>query len=1133
MQEIFSKPILFEDERLTKEKNYWSNKLKGRLTKSNFPYDYINKDRVCMETLDFILTDTLSGKLIKSCNKSDKNLYMLLFSGVILTLYKYTNNEEIILGTPIYKQEKEGEFLNKLLILKNNIASDSSFKEILLNVKKEIYESIANQNYPIRLFLEHSDIVLEDNISTIIQNIVILENIQSERYIQNVNTNIIFCFNRNDSNIECSIKYNSNLYKKDLINRIYEHLISIFNVVLNNPNILIRDIDIVSKNEKHKILNQFNSEYIDYPREKLLNELFEEQVENTPNNIALIYKNKRMSYKELNEKSNQLAKLLIEKGVKSDTIVGIITERSMEMIIGIMAILKAGGAYMPIDPMYPQSRMDYILKDSHTNIILTQEKFKKKLNFNGNNIIIDDISLYIGDVENIKNHAKSSNLAYIIYTSGTTGEPKSILTEHRNVISYITTFNNLFRLSYKDRTLQQTSFTFDGFVEETYSILTKGGTVVIPENDQIKDAEELRKLIVENEVTILSCSPLMLKQFNNLEPMKSVHTFLSSSDILKRKYYSNIIKYSNVFNMYGPSETTVCATWYKCNSNNGTNIPIGKPLKNYQIYILDSMQKLLPVGIEGELYISGEGVSRGYLNRKELTEEKFLDNPFLPEKKMYRTGDLGKWLSNGEIELVGRIDYQVKIRGFRVEIEEIENRLLNHDDIKECVVLAKECEDGNKYLSAYLSWKRELTVLQLREYLSKYLPDYMIPSLYIYVDQIPLTSNGKIDRRRLEQIKENVSLGSEYEEPRNDIEKKLVDIWRDTLKVEKIGINDNFFELGGHSLKAVLLTSKVFKELNVEISMVEIFKLPTIKIFAKYITGIKEKENKFKYDNVVLIKKGSDQARNLFLIHDVSGDIGQYVKFCSKLNANLNCWGISAESLENYTPQNITIETIAEKYLQIIKAIQPNGEYNIAGWSLGGVIAFEIVRQLEKNHEKINNLVLFDSYAPKRTLVNRYLSNRYLSNKFTIVTEKKYIKDFVADKQIKEKINKEPNIENIWLSVVKYFEKNNIDTNEIKKLMPTDIRGVIPVYKEINIAELIHHLNISRTLINAEKDYQPINKIKTQIYFFKASESEGLNPEIWNLYCEKAIQYEEVLGTHFTMFEKELIEKFDKLMLVE
>ncbi|MHB1392564.1 MAG: amino acid adenylation domain-containing protein [Clostridia bacterium] len=611
----------------------------------------------------------------------------------------------------------------------------------------------------------------------------------------------------------------------------------------------LSEIGILSEDEKRQLLVDFNNTYTEYPRDVTVNELFEAQVERTPNSIAVRFEDKQLTYRELNDSANRVAEVLRKKGVRPDKIVGIMVERSFEMIVGIMGILKAGGAYMPIEPGYPQDRIKYMLEDSGVNILLTQQYFKELIAFEGETIILDDEKLYEGTSTNLETINNAGNLAYVIYTSGSTGKPKGVMIEHRAIINRLKWMQKKYPIGANDVILQKTPYTFDVSVWELLWWSLEGSSVCFLAPKEERDPESIMNAINKYAVTTIHFVPSMLNTFlehleesNDIDRISTLKRIFASGEALSIKHVEKTHEVINkkygtqLHNLYGPTEAAVDVSYFDCfeEETDGT-VPIGKPIDNIKLYIIDKDSKLQPVGVPGELCIAGDGLARGYINKPELTSEKFVENPFKLGARMYKTGDLAKWLPDGNIEFLGRIDHQVKIRGFRIELGEIENQLLSHKDIREAVVAAKEDGSGSKYLCAYIAADRQIAVRELMEQLSKELPSYMIPSFFVYLDKLPLTLNGKIDRKALPEPDRNSIAGTEYEEPRNELEEKLVDIWKEVLGVSEIGINDNFFEFGGHSLKAISLTAKTHKKLGVEIPLKEIFDTPTVKGLSGYI----------------------------------------------------------------------------------------------------------------------------------------------------------------------------------------------------------------------------------------------------------------------------------------------------------
>jgi amino acid adenylation domain-containing protein len=633
--------------------------------------------------------------------------------------------------------------------------------------------------------------------------------------------------------------------------------------VLENPEKRISGIEIILAEEKNQVLFDFNDTSTPYPKEKTIHELFENQVEKTPDNIAVVgsYEGTRglaplyITYKHLNQQTNQLAYLLIGKGVQPDAIAAIVLERSIEMIVGVLAILKAGGAYLPISPDYPKERINYILKDSNACLLLTHK----------------DIETSPSTLTSTSTcQVSPTNLAYVIYTSGTTGKPKGVMIQHQSLVNLCSWHNRYFQVKESDHATQYAKISFDASVWEIFPYLIKGASLTII-NPEIKlDIEKLNDFFETRDITISFLPTQLCEQFMELENY-SLQKLLTGGDRLGKFIKRNYQLYNN----YGPTEDTVVNTSFLVKQYH-INIPIGQPIDNNLIYILDKNGLFLqPIGIPGELCIAGDGLARGYLNNPELTAEKFIravvshsslvigsplktnkgSQKFLPNDqcpmtndRFYRTGDLARWLKDGNIQFLGRQDHQVKIRGFRIELGEIESQLLKHPGIKETVVLYKTDKSGDKYLCAYIVSSTQGLELELKSYLSHLMPDYMIPSYFVQIEKMPLNPNGKIDHRALPEP-ETGKTGKEYIAPRNEIEKKLVRIWaevlgRDTLHTsqlrESISIDDDFFNLGGHSLKATILAAKLYRAFYVKVPLGVIFTTPTIKGLAAYIDSALE-----------------------------------------------------------------------------------------------------------------------------------------------------------------------------------------------------------------------------------------------------------------------------------------------------
>ncbi len=856
--------------------------------------------------------------LIEEFIKKHKiTLAALFYTTWGILLQRYNNSSDVLFGTTVSGrsarlngiEEMVGLFINTLpLRVKSNPG------ETVTDVLNQVNHMLQNrEKYEASSLVDISTYSQLGNGRELFDSLVVMENypLESQLMMENRNLSIdsysmvetthydltvgIVIFD----GIEIDFVYNRECFEPGIIKNLSDHFYRILENIIKKPTQQVHEIEILSEEEKQRLLVDFNDTAADYPRDKTIHQWFAEQAEQTPGYIALVGRSEgtrglapwpaliSTTYQELNHQSDRLAGVLLEKGVKPDTIVGIMIERSIEMIIGILGILKAGGAYLPIDPDYPEERITYILKDSDTRILLKgnsvgaekSETIPNDQNANDKNstttcLVLNFEHLIFEFVSNFEFRASNlnpSNLAYVIYTSGTTGKPKGVMTEHLNVIAYVNAFYTEFKITPNDIFLQQASFSFDAFAEEVYPILLKGGKLVVCPKDVVINLDRFFKFLAKQHITMISCSPLLMAEINNrdnLTTLGNIHTFISGGDILKKEYVNNLLKVGNVYNTYGPTETTVCATYYQCSPADTRNVPIGNPISNYNIYIVDKDNHLQPQGVPGELCIGGAGVARGYLNQPQLTAEKFClrrpggsfckNRPLDPHKNfplhtshksymsyisyIYHTGDLARWLPDNNIEFLGRIDHQVKIRGFRIELGEIESLLTTHPQIKDAVVIDREDKKGDKYLAAYIvhhNTSRDpynydtVSTENLQEFLVQKLPDYMIPTYFIPIEHVPLTPTGKKDRKTLPEP--GVKIHQEYTPPNNPVEEKLVQIWQEVLRIEKIGVNDNFFKRGGHSLKAAVLVSRISRDFHVEFPLGQVFANPTVKSLARFI----------------------------------------------------------------------------------------------------------------------------------------------------------------------------------------------------------------------------------------------------------------------------------------------------------
>ncbi len=869
---------LFLSEKLKKQEEYWLERFLSEAQKNeipilNLPTDYPRPavKNYAGDRIKFEISEELSKRLDQLAVEHGVTVYMLLLGAYSILLSNYSGQEDIIIGSPIAGRSYAdleniiGMFVNTL-VMRTNPSGKKSFDEFLLNVREMVLEVYENQDYQFEKLVEQLELQrdmsrnplfdvmfnMQNNTHSLIQ-VDGLKFVPCELEHKTAKFDLNLTAVKTAKEIIFTLEYSTELFKRETIERLSRHFVNIVREITAKPRVKLATIEMLTNEEKDQILFAFNQTHVDYPKSKLLTQLFEEQVEKSPKNIALIYEDNEITYQELNKLSNQLARYLRLKGVKPDQTVGIMVDRSLEMMIGIFGILKAGAAYLPIDPDYPKDRIEYMLSDSQTNLLLIDDCLCDSINFNGEIIDLKDEKMYVGGDKNLELVNKATDLVYIIYTSGSTGKPKGVMIEHRNVVNILVYLHKKYPFSESDAYLLKTAYTFDVSVTEIFGWFLGNGKLIIPNKGVEKDAKALVKLIDTYGITHINFVPSMLRIILNVLDDAEIKTlnqlkyiFVAGEAFPKNlaEEVSQLIPNVAVENIYGPTEATIYNTCYSINElTEQVNVPIGKPVQNTQLYILSEYGNLQPIGVVGELHIAGAGVSRGYLNRRELTDEKFIQNYVDESSKMYKSGDLARWLADGNIEYLGRVDNQVKIRGFRIELGEIENQVLKYNPITAAAVIAQKDLVGEKNIVGYYVSNEEISLSDLRNCLAKELPEYMIPAYFVRIDQIPLNHNGKLDRKALPKPTETISSVIEYNAPETDLEKRLAEIWSEILGVEKIGINHNFFELGGHSLKAMTFVARLFKEINVELPLHQVFKTPTIKELAEFILTMEKTES--------------------------------------------------------------------------------------------------------------------------------------------------------------------------------------------------------------------------------------------------------------------------------------------------
>ncbi|WP_218133149.1 non-ribosomal peptide synthetase [Paenibacillus sp. OK060] len=839
---------------------YWLTQLSGDLPVLELPTDYPRPQLQSFEgaAISVQIDRELSVQINELAKKHGATQYMVMLAALNVLLSKYTGQEDIIVGTSVAGRTHAdlsgimGMFVNALP-MRSKPVGNKTFQGFLEEVKEQSLAAFDNQDYPYEALVEKLNVRRDSSRNPVFDVMLNVRNFdstnlnlegstikpyQSENEISKFD--LTLTVNQDQDKIDLFFEYATKLFKKDTIDRMIEHFITILRAAAKSGDILLSEIDILAEMEKENLINLGTKTKTAYPANKSISVLFTEQLERTPDSIAVQDREQRLTYRQLNERANHIAVKLQQLGVGSDDIVAILADRSIETIVMELGVIKAGGAYLPISPDSPEERINYFLMDSDTKVVLTKNCFAGTLrNGNAELLIIEELSTQKELALPIDN-SKPNDLAYVMYTSGTTGKPKGVMVEHRNVVRLVKNTNYI-RFEEGKRMVQTGDLTFDASTFEIWGALLNGMELHIIDKNTLLNSKQLEEVLNNRNIdTMWLTSPLFNElSTDNPNMFRSLKQLVIGGDVLSPSKVREVVKECktlNIINGYGPTENTTFSCSYLIEESiNDNSIPIGRPINNSTVFVVNNHGQLCPTGVPGELWVGGDGVARGYLNEESLTKEKFIASPFNSNEKLYRTGDLVKWLKDGNLEYLGRIDDQVKIRGHRIEIGEIETVLMKHDAIKQAYINTKTVQD-ELVLCAYIVTRYPLRTELIKKHLLNYLPSYMVPTFFIQMDRLPLTENGKVDRDALPQpeVKEIPAHKVSF----SDTERKLAQIWSEILGIDgNIGAEASFFELGGHSLKAIGLLSAIRKEFGVEINLQELFQKPALDELAATIDG--------------------------------------------------------------------------------------------------------------------------------------------------------------------------------------------------------------------------------------------------------------------------------------------------------
>lgn len=1164
-----------QGEVLESQMSYWRSHL-ANLPVLNLPTDRTRPARQTYRgaTHNLELSKSLTASLETLSQQAGVTLFMTLLAAFQTLLYRYTGQEDIVVGSPIANRNRAelesliGFFVNSL-VLRTDLSGNPTYRELLGRVREVALGAYAHQDLPFEKLVQelHPERDLSRHplfgVAIALQNTPItalelpgLTLSQFEFDPATSRLDLEFHLWQTPEGLKGQAIYSTDLFDRSTITRMLGHFQTLLEEIVVNPDRRLANLPILTAVERQQLLFEWNQTQKDYACDRCIHQLFELQASLTPEAIAVVDEDKQLTYQELNHRSNQLAHYLQKLGVAPEIKVGICIERSLDMVVSILGILKAGGAYVPLDPTYPPERLKFMLEDAQVSILLTQQCFSPfertsaispEINFRegyeSNETAPQNTAGSWGDLqflyldrdweiiaqqsqENPIGDVTSANLAYVIYTSGSTGQPKGVLVEHHGLCNLAQAQIQTFDPKPEHRILQFASLGFDASIFEIVMAWGVGATLyLIPEEARLGSG--LISYLQNHAITHATLPPAVLKTLPPTQ-LPALQTLISAGEACSPDIVARWASARRLFNAYGLTETTVWSTVSEVSDRSGTSI--GRAIANTQIYILDPHLQPVPIGIPGELYIGGVGLARGYVNRPDLTAQRFILNPFRkaevksmkdetenpllissntlhPSERLYKTGDLARYLPNGNIEYLGRIDNMVKIRGFRIELGEIESLLSQHPVVQQAVVIAYE-DVGNKQLVAYLVLNSDLTLTtaDLRRFLKQKLPDYMIPSAFVVLSSLPLTPSGKVDRSALRKPSID-SIDRPFVAPRTSTEATLTKLWANILNLEQVGIQDNFFELGGDSLLAIQLLEQVNQQFEQNLPLSDLFVAPTVEQFAPLIEknhgDLHTRDSPPAWSPLVPLQPAGSQPP-FFCVHPIFGVVLPYYELACHLGRDQPFYGLQPFGLDGLHPPLTSIEEMAARYIKALRIVQPQGPYQLGGWSFGGLVAYEMAQQLHRAGEQVSLLAILDTLAP--------ISSNQLSFwdglKFLLTTVTRSIYPFFLDylSLISQKII----TPHAWLS--------SLERTTISHLIPQE--AVLRMLDELTIHRMmrIFSANSRATLKYVPQPYP------NAIALFRTSESQKKSDDStlgWNqLATLSGVQVHLIPGNHLTMLRK-------------
>ena len=996
-----------EGKKFAKQLEYWKQQLANAPAALELPTD---RPRPMVQTFRgtakaIAFPPALSERLREFSRARRASVFMTLLAGFQALLARHSGQDDIVAGTLVAnrnRSEWEGliGFFANTLALRLDLSGDPTFDDLVVQARNRALDAYSHQDVPFERIVQEISPERSLSHNPIFQVLFSLQNqsgmtfrlagLEVKDFGSAGNTSkfeLSVFLNETPTEIAGRVEYNTDLFDPATIERMMAHYGVLLEAGLANPGLRLSELPLLGEGERQQILVDWNATAAAYPRELCLHQVFEQQAERTPDAVACIFGGARLSYRELNQKANRIAHYLQRRGVEPDSLVGLCVERSPEMIAALLGILKAGAAYVPVDPGYPADRKSFILEDAGAPILLTQKSLVEDLpRFGGETIYLTEDWAAIAEqpAVNPVSAATPENLAYVLYTSGSTGKPKGVQITHRNLVNFVFSMRNEPGIDASDTLLAVTTLSFDIAGLEIYLPLVTGARLVLATREQALDGNSMLALMERWSVTVLQATPvtwriLLESGWTGTPNLKA----LCGGEALPAELAAQIApRCRELWNMYGPTETTIWSSVYRVKRTEQGVVPIGRPIANTTMYVLDTKGNPTPMGVPGELYIGGDGVGRGYFKRPELTQEKFIADPFVPGGRLYRTGDVVKYLPGGDILYQRRADYQVKVRGYRIELGEIESVLSQHPAVQSYVVVVREDTPGDQRLVGYFVAKagHDPSAAEMKDFLRQSLPEYMVPGAFMKLDAMPLTPNGKINRNALPKPEYAAAARESMVAPRDPAEAAVLEVWERVLNLRPIGVTDNFFEIGGHSLLAVTLLAEIRKATGKEIPLPALFQDATVEFLAKFVRG-----ESATHENEILAEVQAGGSRpTLFAVVEPGTNLLGYRALSKYMGPDQPAYTLrrGGEKLTSRPYTNEEYDALALEYMAAMRQKQPHGPYYIVGMCEGAIIAFSLARQVEAAGEKVAFLAIMDAWTRENTRSRFQMKINHLKRRF-------------------------------------------------------------------------------------------------------------------------------------------------------